>query len=754
MADIVKRGTTPEQWELAVTLFGRENLIPIASEGELSLNSSLDPKSVGKVPSVHNSSGKIVGFKDWSAYRASDADIIRWKKRGYGIGLILGRDRGDGYALHAVDVDTAEGDYQDAVYEELFRHLSVYLPYRGRDNSARRAYLVWAPPVPKHVLELPKEDGKKAAIELLGVGQQIATFGPHPSGSDYTWYDDPLLGNEYMLTSGDIPVLGADALAVFWTSLKDSLPVVDSYVAGVRRLRDLTDIDPGATDDVADWLDANGWTLSVSSDGSRNLKPFRDESEYSNGCSETSIKYFPAGTGGFQQGHFKSMHATDTGLSDTEWLDGYGYRVDDFEDLTVQKPGSEADEYLPWPKFSRDKHDQIEGTITNVLLALRRPDLCGAQIRLDEFRDETILTTPQGKNLLLRDEYYTMLHSKLEGLGFKKFEEAAVKRAVRLIAYENRFDSLKDWIANLPAWDGVPRIDTFFCRHWGIEANAYTHAVGRYWWTLLAGRALVPGIKGDMAVILVSQQGKNKSEGIRAMAPTPDHYMELDFGKKGEERIREMRGHNVIELGEMRGMDKRGIGDVRVTISTRADRNRGLFREHYVTLPRRCGFIGTSNSDTPLTDTEGNRRWLPMTIPDETDGKFIAQGIADERIQLWAEAVSVFKRDGIAWENAETLAKSILSDYEVKDEVWMSCVAEWLEQSLDQYDMTADGTKKNYERVPLTSKDILVEAVGFKAPQVKRGDEMKVATIMKKLGYKNRQLQSLPGKPRSWEKCK
>ncbi|MCP6705686.1 hypothetical protein NL527_28590, partial [Klebsiella pneumoniae] len=80
MADIVKRGTTPEQWDLAVTLFGRENLIPIASEGDLSPNSSLDPKSVGKVPSVHNSSGKIVGFKDWSAYRASEADIVRWKR--------------------------------------------------------------------------------------------------------------------------------------------------------------------------------------------------------------------------------------------------------------------------------------------------------------------------------------------------------------------------------------------------------------------------------------------------------------------------------------------------------------------------------------------------------------------------------------------------------------------------------------------------------------------------------------------------
>lgn len=732
-------GGTPDEWfHFDLVLGMTDRLLPVVSNlhAELSPNSKLS-RDFGKTPSRYNAQRKVVGIPDWANYVVTENDFTRWSNEtDYGICVRTG----DG--LVALDCDINDAGMQEIVRDTILSCLGELPPRRWRADSHKCLYLLAVDGDYRkrgHRLE-----GEKKQIELLAKGQQFVACGTHPAGERIQW-DGGLPGEPLKITP--------EQLEMLWQRLAEQLPVKDSYTAGVGRQRDLSDVDPSATDDVADWLDANGHTLSVSSDGSRNLKPFRDESEYSDGCSETSIKYFPAGTGGFQQGHFKSMHNTDAGLTDADWLDAYGYRVADFEDLTVQEPGGETAEYLPWPKFSRDKHDQIEGTITNVLLALRRPDLCGAHIRLDEFRDETILVTPEGKNLQLRDEFYTMLHSRLECLGFKKFEEAAVRRAVRLVAYENRFDSLKDWIANLPTWDGVPRIDTFFCRHWGIEANAYTHAVGRYWWTLLAGRALVPGIKGDMAVILVSQQGKNKSEGIRAMAPTPDHYMELDFGKRGEERIREMRGHNVIELGEMRGMDKRGIGDVRVTISTRADRNRGLFREHYVTLPRRCGFIGTSNSDTPLTDSEGNRRWLPMTIPDDTDGKFIAQGIAEERIQLWAEAVAVFKRDGIAWENAETLAKSILGDYEVKDEVWMSCVAEWLEQSQDQYDMTADCTKKNYERVPLTSKDILVEAVGFKAAQVKRGDEMKVATIMKKLGYKNRQLQSLPGKPRSWEKC-
>lgn len=514
-------------------------------------------------------------------------------------------------------------------------------------------------------------------------------------------------------------------------------------------LRDSSKVSAVGTDDKAEYLIANGHAKGELIDGIKLpiICPF--ENGHTSASGETSTVYMLEETGGFQQGKIICLHEGCKHRSQEDFLDKIGYRVADFD--IVEAEGASG-EYLPWPKFTRDKNAKIEGVISNVLLALRRPDLCGVQIRHDEFRDEIILTTTKGKNIQLRDEYYTKLHSTLESLGFKKFEEAAVKRAVRLIAYENRFDSLKDWISKLPAWDGVPRIDTFFCRHWRIDQSAYTKAVGRYWWTLLAGRALEPGIKGDMAVVLVSQQGKNKSEGIRSMAPTPEHYMELDFGKKGEERIREMRGHNVIELGEMRGMDKRGISDVRVTISTRADRNRGLFREHYVTLLRRCGFIGTSNSETPLTDTEGNRRWLPMTIPDETDGKFIAQGISDEKDQLWAEAVAVFKQEGIAWERAEMLAKSILGDYEVKDDVWVSCISEWLETETVELGDTSG--INNGQRVPLTSKDLLVEAIGFKAPQVKRGDEMRVAKIMKDLGYKKRQLQNLAGKPYHWEKRK
>ncbi|EPM0597486.1 VapE domain-containing protein [Klebsiella sp. GN_Kp186] len=730
MADIVKRGTTPEQWDLAVTLFGRENLIPIASEGDLSPNSSLNPKSVGKVPSVHNSSGKIVGFKDWSAYRASEADIVRWKRRGYGIGLILGRDRGDGYALHALDADTASDAHQDAVYEELFRHLSVYLPYRGRDNSARRAYLVWAPPVPKHVHELPKEDGKKAAIELLGVGQQVATFGPHPSGSDYTWYDDPLLGNEYTLTPEDIPVLGAEALAAFWASLKDRLPVVDSYVAGVRRLRDLTDNDPGATDDVADWLDANGWTLSVSSDGSRNLKPFRDESEYSNGCSETSIKYFPAGTGGFQQGHFKSMHATDTGLSDTEWLDGYGYRVDDFEDLT----STEVAEPLPLPAFERDKWGRIEATISNAAKAVVRPDFVDIDIRFDQFRDE-IMFAPAGSGQwqAFTDPDYARLRITMEKRGFKAVGRELIRDVVLLAADEQPFDSATTWLNGLE-WDGVPRIEHFYHTHFGTADTPYTRAVSMYMWTALAGRVLEPGIKADMVPILVGRQGCGKSSGVEALSPDPAFFTEISFAEKDDDLARKMRGRLVAEIGELRGLNTKELESIKAFVTRTHENWIPKYREFATQFPRRLVFIGTTNEDEFLADKTGNRRWLPVEV-----SSVDVQAIKRDLLLLWAEARETFKSlGGIQFRDAERLGASVHEQYTIKD-AWLETVEKWL----DTPDLMTNDIPRNCEF--LRASDVLRDAIGLDPRHIGKREEMRISNVLQNCGYK-RETRRVEGK--------
>ncbi|EBO9307007.1 replication protein [Salmonella enterica] len=707
-------------------MFGPVSLIPVAYSGRLSPNSRLRESDIGKVPSVYNSRGEIAGFKDWTKHRATEAEIMKWQQQGCNVGLILGRDRGDGLAYLGVDVDTLNPDYQDVVASTLSPHHKGLLLYRGRDNSVRRAYIILAPAVPKHVHKLPDENGKTAAVELLGTGQQIVVFGTHPSGGKYTWYPDPMIDEPCIPDPDSIPVLTAEQLAAFWASLKEQLPVIDSFVSGTARQRDLSCIDPHATDEVADWLDANDWTLSVSFDGSRNLKPFRDESEYSNGCSETSIKYFPAGTGGFQQGHFKSLHASDSGLSDTDWLEGYGYAASLFDDLTATGNGVEVSGYAEWPAFSRRQQTgKIENTIDNAHKAVKCPAFVGIDIRFDLFRDE-IMFAPAGSGLwqTFTDADYARLRIKMEQHGFMPIGRDLIRDVVMLVADEQPFDSATTWLNGLE-WDGVPRIKSFYHTHFGTADTPYTRAVAMYMWTALAGRVLEPGIKADMVPILVGPQGCGKSSGVEALSPDPMFFTEISFAEKDDDLARKMRGRLLAEIGELRGLNTKELESIKAFVTRTHENWIPKYREFATQFPRRLVFIGTTNEDEFLADKTGNRRWLPVEV-----SKVDVKAIKTDLLLLWAEARETFKRlGGIQFRDAERLGASVHEQYTIKD-AWLETVEKWL----DTPDLMTNDIPRKCEF--LRASDVLRDAIGLNPEKVSRREQMRISGVLQNCGYK------------------
>ncbi|EBG1812825.1 replication protein [Salmonella enterica] len=707
-------------------MFGPVSLIPVAYSGRLSPNSRLRESDIGKVPSVYNSRGEIAGFKDWTKHRATEAEIMKWQQQGCNVGLILGRDRGDGLAYLGVDVDTINPDYQDVVASTLSPHHKGLLLYRGRDNCVRRAYIILAPAVPKHVHKLPDENGKTAAVELLGTGQQIVVFGTHPSGGKYTWYPDPMIDEPCIPDPDSIPVLTAEQLAAFWASLKEQLPVIDSFVSGTARQRDLSCIDPHATDEVADWLDANDWTLSVSFDGSRNLKPFRDESEYSNGCSETSIKYFPAGTGGFQQGHFKSLHASDSGLSDTDWLEGYGYAASLFDDLTATGNGVEVSGYAEWPAFSRRQQTgKIENTIDNAHKAVKCPAFVGIDIRFDLFRDE-IMFAPAGSGLwqTFTDADYARLRIKMEQHGFMPIGRDLIRDVVMLVADEQPFDSATTWLNGLE-WDGVPRIKSFYHTHFGTADTPYTRAVSMYMWTALAGRVLEPGIKADMVPILVGPQGCGKSSGVEALSPDPMFFTEISFAEKDDDLARKMRGRLLAEIGELRGLNTKELESIKAFVTRTHENWIPKYREFATQFPRRLVFIGTTNEDEFLADKTGNRRWLPVEV-----SKVDVKAIKTDLLLLWAEARETFKRlGGIQFRDAERLGASVHEQYTIKD-AWLETVEKWL----DTPDLMTNDIPRKCEF--LRASDVLRDAIGLNPEKVSRREQMRISGVLQNCGYK------------------
>ncbi|HED6952386.1 replication protein [Citrobacter freundii] len=705
MPDNKNWGATPDEWFHFDLVLGRtDQLLPVVCNPGAAISPDSKLKALGKTPSRYNRDRLVTGIAQWTEHVVTEHDFARWSKEpDYGICVRTG------YGWLALDCDSEDEDIQADIRKTLVQLLGELPPRRWRANSNKCLYLLGVEgDFRKRIHRL---EGELGIIELLASGQQFVACGTHASGARIEW--DGGLPDEP-------PVITADQLEMLWLRLADQLPVAVTTEAGSTKMRDRSTFTPGATDETADYLDANGWTLLDGANGERYIRcPFEDG--HSTGGDPTSTVYFPGGTAGFEQGHFKCLHASCAHRDDGDFLNSIGIRNDDFEDLT----STEVAEPLPLPAFERDKWGRIEATISNAAKAVVRPDFVDIDIRFDQFRDE-IMFAPAGSGQwqAFTDADYARLRITMEKRGFKPVGRELIRDVVLLAADEQPFDSATTWLNGLE-WDGVPRIETFYHTHFGTADTPYTRAVSMYMWTALAGRVLEPGVKADMVPILVGPQGCGKSSGVEALSPDPAFFTEISFAEKDDDLARKMRGRLVAEIGELRGLNTKELESIKAFVTRTHENWIPKYREFATQFPRRLVFVGTTNEDEFLADKTGNRRWLPVEV-----SKVDVKAIKTDLLLLWAEARETFKRlGGIQFRDAERLGASVHEQYTIKD-AWLETVEKWL----DTPDLMTNDIPRNCEF--LRASDVLRDAIGLNPSHIGKREEMRISNVLQNCGYK------------------
>lgn len=376
--------------------------------------------------------------------------------------------------------------------------------------------------------------------------------------------------------------------------------------------------------------------------------------------------------------------------------------------------------------FMAASEGAIKPSVATVETGLLSPE-AGVRIAYDVFKDRISISVKDSPWRPLRDTDYGRLRAAFERQGFKPVPQETMMTAVAMVAEQNQFDSLTDWARGL-VWDGVPRIDRLLTAYYGAEDTPYARAVGRYMFTTLGGRALEPGVKADMAVIMVGLQGAGKTSALEVLVPERTAFGEVDLGKDEDVIARKLRGKSLIELAEMRGFKGRDADANKAWISRRDEEWTPKYKEFTTVYQRRCLIVGTANDDEQLDDPTGARRFLPIHV-----GAVDRVALARDRDQLWAEGVAVFMAEGIAWQDAERLAKAEHHKFEVVDEM----------QALVEAFMASPPTPKPGEPLtttprsmhPIRGVDVLTGCYGMAVAQIKKADQMALSKIMKKLGY-------------------
>lgn len=324
--------------------------------------------------------------------------------------------------------------------------------------------------------------------------------------------------------------------------------------------------------------------------------------------------------------------------------------------------------------------------------------------------------------------------------------EKRIFDACSLSCHRHSFNAVKNYLDALPAWDGVPRLDTLFCDYLGAEDNGYVRAAARKSLTAAVARVMSPGIKYDTMPILAGRQGLGKSTLLRMLGG--QWFSDSLAAFEGKEACEMIQGVWINEVGELNGLNRAETNAVKQFLSKVED----IFREPYgrrtTAYPRRCVFFGTTNEAEFLRDKTGNRRFWPIDCGVKPAVKSVFTDLPLEVPQIWAEALTAWQLGEPLYLEGEALkisekAQEEHSEQSAKDGIIREFVSreippDWDKRTIGQRQIywRADFEKEGIERVPrekICAAEIWCECFGSDIKFMKRTDTLEINAVLAKL---------------------
>ena len=312
------------------------------------------------------------------------------------------------------------------------------------------------------------------------------------------------------------------------------------------------------------------------------------------------------------------------------------------DDGTPAESPAAASQPKDWhDRLARGKHGEVLSTAQNIQLIIDNDDRLRGRIWVDRFARRMKCCGPfpwpgpEGERGWADTDdagmrWYIETAYRVTGQG-------KITDATNLVAERHARDPVVEYL-QAQHWDGTPRLDTLFIDYLGAADTEYTRAVTRKAFVAAVARAYDPGCKFDQVVILSGPQGTGKSTLLARMGQK--WFSDSINSFNGKDAREAIQGVWIAELGELTALDRSESEQAKQFISQTEDWFRPAYGRRTEQYPRRCVFFGTSNQDSYLRDSTGNRRYWPVDtniLPiRHTVFTDFTQAVVD---QVWAEAV-------------------------------------------------------------------------------------------------------------------
>jgi putative DNA primase/helicase len=305
---------------------------------------------------------------------------------------------------------------------------------------------------------------------------------------------------------------------------------------------------------------------------------------------------------------------------------------------------------------------------------------------------------------------------------------ASLTGAINVVAEGDTFDPVRDYLEGL-RWDGKPRVATWLAAYLGAD-NTRLHAeYGKCWAVSAVARVFQPGCQVDHTLVMIGPQGKRKSSALRVLATRDEWFTDQVPSLSDRKAAAEvLEGRWIIELGELDALKRSELSTAKAWLTAREDRFRAAYARRAESHGRRCVFAASTNEETFLRDSTGNRRFWPVSV-----GNVDLEALERDRDQLWAEAVHLF-RAGEPWHitDHEIAAESIVVQEEHRQgDPWESAIESYLARKSD-----------------VLIADLLKDAIDLDIARQDQAAANRAARCLQKLGWKRKQKRA--GQDRFW----
>lgn len=325
--------------------------------------------------------------------------------------------------------------------------------------------------------------------------------------------------------------------------------------------------------------------------------------------------------------------------------------------------------------------------------------------------------------------------------------------AVSKVTDDRSYHPIKEFLASLPEWDEIPRVDTLLVDFLGAVDNAYVRAVTRKTLVAAIARVMTPGCKFDTMLVLSGPQGKGKSTLIAKLCGDWFNDSLLLSDTKDKTAAEKLQGYWILEIGELAGLKKTDIETLRGFLSRQNDIYRAAFGRRATPHPRQCVFIGTTNADTYLRDITGNRRFWPVKVLGGT-GRGSWELTREEVELIWAEALHYYKQgetlhlpkelEPIAVQEQKEAMEQDEREGTIRDYLEMLLPENWDSMTLYERRNFINGSEFEGSRKVGVKKrnrvcnmEIWCECFGKERGNLKRQDANEIAAIMSNIeGWK------------------